>query len=482
MTVETIVTPVRTSEPAKRIVVFGRLLAVVAPIVLWFAPLPLPPPAHRAIAIATSLIIGWITDALDPALIGLIGCFLFWALRIVPFETAFSGFVDTTTWFLLGAILLGTMASKSGLARRLAFIIMSKVGTSYSRLLLGLILSDFLLTFLVPSGVARIVIMAGVAVGLMEVFGLGRGSNVGRGIFIIITYTASIFDKAIIAGATSVTARGLIEKFGGVPVLWSQWVLAYLPCDLITIFAAWRLTLWFFPPEKPSLPGGSAFLREELRKLGPWSTIEKKSMVLMLLAIALWSTDFLHHISAPMVALGIGLIAVLPVIGVLDIDDMRRLNVLPMFFVAAGISMSEVLVKTEAVDTLTKVIFSWLDPFVTNVFSATMALYWTAFVYHIFSGQEVAMLSLSLPPLMQFAKLHHMEPLSVGMIWTFAIGGKIFIYQAAVLIVGYSYGFFEGRDLFRIGLSLTVIQAIILMVLVPFYWPLIGLIHPSYSP
>jgi hypothetical protein len=127
---------------------------------------------------------------------------------------------------------------------------------------------------------------------------------------------------------------------------------------------------------------------------------------------------------------------VLPVVGVLDIDDMRRLNLLPMFFVAAGISMSEVLVKTQAVDTLTKLIFNWLDPFVTNVFSTTMALYWTAFLYHIFSGQEVAMLGISVPPLMQFAKLHHLDPLSVGMIWTFAIGGKIFVYQAAVLIVG----------------------------------------------
>ena len=35
MTVETIVTPVRTSEPAKRIVAFGRVLAVVAPIVAF---------------------------------------------------------------------------------------------------------------------------------------------------------------------------------------------------------------------------------------------------------------------------------------------------------------------------------------------------------------------------------------------------------------------------------------------------------------
>jgi sodium-dependent dicarboxylate transporter 2/3/5 len=455
--------------------VIGRVLAVVVPIVLWFAPLPLARPAQKAIAIGSSLIIGWITEALDPALIGLIGCFLYWALGVVSFETAFSGFVDTTAWFLFGAILFGTMASKSGVARRLAFMIMSKVGTSYSRLLLGLILSDFMLTFLVPSGVARIVIMAGVAIGLMEAFGLGPGSNVGRGIFIIITYTASIFDKAIIAGATSITARGLIEKFGGVQVLWSQWLLAFLPCDLITIFAAWRLTLWFFPPEKSSLPGGSAYLREELRGLGPWSTIEKRSMVLMFLAIALWSTDFLHHISAPMVGLGIGLAAVLPGLGVLDIQDLRRLNLMPMFFVAAGISMSEVLVKTQALDILTKVIFNWLSPFVTNVFSSTMALYWAAFIYHIFSGQELAMLGMSLPPLMQFAKAHHLDPLSAGMIWTFAIGGKIFVFQAAVLIVGHSYGFFDGWDTFRVGLSVTVVQAIILILLVPFYWPLIGL-------
>jgi di/tricarboxylate transporter len=367
------------------------------------------------------------------------------------------------------------MATKSGVARRLALGILAKVGTSYSRLLLGLIVSDFLLTFLVPSGVARIVIMAGVALGLMEAFELGPGCNVGRGIFIIITYTASIFDKAIIAGATSITARGLIEKFGGVEVLWSRWLLAYLPCDLITIFAAWRLTLWFFPPEKLALPGGPAFLREELRKLGRWKAIEKKSMGLMLLAIALWSADFLHHVSAPMVGLGIGLMALLPGLGVLEIEDLKRVNLLPMFFVAAGISMSGVLVETHALDLLTKFIFDWLSPFVTNPVSSATALYWTAFVYHIFSGQELAMLGVSLPPLMQFAITHHLDPLSVGMIWTFATGGKIFIYQAAVLIVGHSYGFFSAWDTFRVGLSLTLVQAVILIFLVPFYWPLIGL-------
>jgi di/tricarboxylate transporter len=76
---------------------------------------------------------------------------------------------------------------------------------------------------------------------------------------------------------------------------------------------------------------------------------------------------------------------------------------------------------------------------------------------------------------MTFAKAHGLDPLALGMIWTFAAGGKIFVYQSAVLIVGYSYGYFETRDLFRLGLILTVVESLILLVLVPLYWPLIGL-------
>src|SRR6185312_13014861 len=76
-----------------------------------------------------------------------------------------------------------------------------------------------------------------------------------RGMFLILSYTANIFDKMIIAGAGSITARGLIEKVGGVEVLWSHWFIAFLPCSIITVLAAWWLTLWLYPPEKVALEG-----------------------------------------------------------------------------------------------------------------------------------------------------------------------------------------------------------------------------------
>src|SRR5260370_14208796 len=191
------------------------------------------------------------------------------------------------------------MATKTGLERRLAYLVIQRVGASYSRLLLGIILSSFLLTFLVPSGIACVVIMGSVALGLMEVFGLGRGSNVGRGIFITLTYTAGCFDKMVIAGPSTILGRGLIENGANIHVYYSLWLLAFLPCAVVTIFGIWRLVVWLYPPEDAALEKGAEFLRNELKNMGPWTTMEKRALFLMLLAIGLWLTDPDYYIPPP---------------------------------------------------------------------------------------------------------------------------------------------------------------------------------------
>ena len=459
--------------PLGQVLLWGLTLGV--PLFLWFAPLGIDPKMQKALAIAAFMIGSWMTHAQDVAISGMMGMYLFWALGVVPFPDAFHGFSSTTPWFLFGAILFGLMATKSGLARRLAFMVMRSIGHTYQRLLLGIIVADFLLTFIVPSGIARVVIMSAVAAGLVEAFGYGRGSRIGKGMFIVLVYTATIFDKMIIAGAASITARGLIERVGEVHVLWSQWFLAYLPCDIITIFVAWRLVLWMYPPERETLPGGAAFLRDEVTNMGPLNALEWRSIALFGLGLGLWMTDFIHHIPSPMIGLGVGLAAVLPRVGVLDVEDVKKVNLLPVFFVASAISMAHVLEHTKALNILTDVLFAWTQPFMASTVASTAVLYWSAFVYHIVIGDEISMLATSLPMLMNYAKSAGLDPLALGMVWTFSAGGKVFLYQSAVLVVGYSYGYFTVKDLFRVGAALTVVEFLILMLLVPLYWPLIGI-------
>ena len=148
---------------------------------------------------------------------------------------------------------------------------------------------------------------------------------------------------------------------------------------------------------------------------------------------------------------------------------------MPVFFVAEAVSMGNVLEATKGLDVLTTTVFHWMQPLLTNIFSITAVLYWAAFIYHFLLASEISMLGTSIPLVMDFAKSHGLNPLQLGLIWSFAAGGKLFAYQSGVLIVGYSYGYFEARDLVSIGFWLTLVEFVVLMILVPFYWPLIGI-------
>ena len=441
---------------------------------IWFSPLALPLNTKAALAISAMMIIAWMTEVMEYASAGLVGLFLFWVFGIAKPEVVFSGFVNDASWFYIGAVFLGTMATKTGLPQRIAGFVVNRVGLTYSRLLLGLIVINFLLVFIVPSGVARVVIMAPICIGVINLFGVDKGSNIGRGIFLLVTYTSAIFDKMIIAGTGAITARNIIERIGAVDVTYSFWLLAFFPCSVVTILIGWRLTLWLFPPEIESLESRRSEVQAHFRSVVPWSPMATKASLLVLLALALWLTDWLHGISAAKVAFGVGLIGLLPFVEVLNAEDFRKANLLPYFFVAAALGMSEVLRETGGLKVLTDTFLGGMEPLLANRLIAVPVLYWTAFVYHFFTASEISMLATSLPILMEFAKTHGLDALWVGMVWTFAAGGKLFAYQSAPLIVGYAYGYFRHVDMLKLGAMLTVVEFLALTFCTAIFWPLLG--------
>jgi anion transporter len=449
----------------------GPLLAVA----IWFSPLGLVPLQQHALAIVAFMVVYWITEPIDHGLTALTGCFLFWALHIAKFESAFSGFADSTPWFLYGGMLMGEAAARSGLARRIGFLVIRLIGTSYERLLLSVIVLSLVLNFLVPNGMAQVAIVAPILIGIVAAFGVDRLSNIGRGLFVILTYTCGLFNKMILAGGNSILTRGMVEKLTGKTIYWTQFFVAYLPASLFTIMASWFIITRLYPPERKQLPGGREYIQNALDSMGPWTTAEFKALAWLLLAIGLWGTDMLHHINPAVVALGVGLALTLPMIGVLSLKDVRQMNLLLIVFLAGALSMGQVLIETKAIGVLANGMMSWMAPFLGSAFGAANVLYWTGFVYHFVLGSELSMLSTSLPAIISYATTHGLNPVPIAMIWSFAAGGKIFVYQSSVLMLGYAYGYFETKDLIKVGILLTIVEGVILALIVPLYWPWIGL-------
>ena len=59
--------------------------------------------------------------------------------------------------------------------------------------------------------------------------------------------------------------------------------------------------------------------------------------------------------------------------------------------------------------------------------------------------------------------------------WRYANGGKLFVYQSSVLVLGYSFGYFRASDMIKIGLAITVVEFFIVILTAAVWWPLIGI-------
>jgi di/tricarboxylate transporter len=367
------------------------------------------------------------------------------------------------------------MATESGLAKRLAYTVISGVGASFSHILLAFILTSFVMNFMIPSGPPRVILLGTIALGVVQTYGLERTSNVAKALILAVTFSATLFDKGIISSTPSILARNLITEFGHVPVSWSLWFIAYLPLDLFNIFITWWVVKRMFPAETSDFQSGTELIRQERARLGPWTAAEKKAAFWVAVAVCIWATDFIHHVNPAIVGVGVGLAATFPVVGVLKRDQLGRINFLAVLFMGSTLSMAEVLRQSGAVKVIANGLFGYIAPMLTTPLHSTLILYWTAFLAHLAMASETAMISISLPPLLAFASSNGFNPLALGMLWTFSVGGQLFIYQSLVLIAGYSFGCFTARDVFRLGAFFLIVENLFLLILVPFYWPLIGI-------
>lgn len=456
--------------------IVGAIVAPLALLGLWSAPFGLEPRAQHALAICCFMVVLWITEAVPHAITGLIGCWMFWAFKVAPIRTAFSGFATSEApWFLLGALFIGVMVTETGLAKRLAFLVLSWIGKSYSSILLALLLVNFVMTAMIPAGPPRVILLGSLALGVAASFGLGAKSNLAKGLILAVTFSATLNDKTILGSTPAILAHSLIVEHGKVQLLWSQWFIAYLPLGIANMLAIWWYIQRAYKPEKSEMPGGKAAWREQLDALGPWSGREMRAAFWTGLAILLWSTDKLHGLGPGVIGMGVGLAATLPVIGAATMEDLKKVNFFIILFMGTALSMAEVLRDTGAVGVLSTAMFGAVEPMMNSLSNATWVLYWSGFVAHLLLASETSMVSVSMPVIMQFAHDTSLNPMALGLIWSVATGGKLFIYQSLVLIAGYTFNSYGAKEIAKIGAFFLFFQFVMLLLTVNFYWPLLGI-------
>ncbi|TVQ67554.1 MAG: anion transporter [Balneolaceae bacterium] len=205
-------------------------------------------------------------------------------------------------WLNIGAFILCSVLVVSGVAKRVAMILILKYGKGAMSAVFAFFLVQLVLAPLIPATAARTVMTLPLMLLVAAIFGStgGNPNNFGRFLLLHNLHGISIFSSAFITGSTcNIIAAGLIFVMSGERIFYTDWMFGALPVAILMMLASWWIggKLIFRMSEKESKPqvsGGKEALKKELDKMGPWTFTEKKAGVIFIVVILLWVTDRWH--------------------------------------------------------------------------------------------------------------------------------------------------------------------------------------------
>ena len=250
----------------EKILWFKRIITLIFGLIVWHLPIPwdITPDAWHLFAIFITAIIGVLLEAFSIFTVSIIALVAVVLLRVLPPEKAFSGFSESFILLILAAFLVAKGVIKSGLGRRIAFLLIRRFGKSTLNLGYCLVVTDTILGPSIPSNTAR----SGIMYPITHALSLDTGSlptPEGRrrtGTYLMMTYIAgqTISSALWLTGmAANPVGVGIAAEFG-VNMNFGNWVfVASVPCIIALIAIPYR-TLQVVPareintrPEAPEI-------------------------------------------------------------------------------------------------------------------------------------------------------------------------------------------------------------------------------------
>ncbi|MBR2182569.1 MAG: anion permease [Acidaminococcaceae bacterium] len=287
------------------------MFTVLVGILIWFCPMPagLKPEAWHMFAIFVATIIGFILHPIPIGGVALIAVGLTGFLKVLKPGEALSGFGNATIWLIVGAYMFAKGFIKTGLGRRIAYVIMSKIATSSLKLGYSLAITDFIVSPATPSNTARgggilYPIVRSLCTAFQSEPEDGTRKRIGN-YLMLSTFECDCITSSLFL--TSVAPNLLVAKLAkdvtGLDITWGTYALATILPGIIALIITPYLVYKLATPELTQTPEAPQIARDELEKMGPMSGHETTVLIAFLAALAMWATTSFTGLNATMIAL-----------------------------------------------------------------------------------------------------------------------------------------------------------------------------------
>lgn len=436
-------------------------------------PLAFPLPLNYQLFLCITLwaIFMWAFDLINYAVAAIVLPVLYIVFGVSDASTAFSGWLSTSGWITLGGLLFGTAFMRSGLARRLAFKMISLTSGSLRGVVIALTLTCLIITPVIPSVMGKIVLMVPIAIEICNALGLKKGDHTAGALIMVVFFALWSPKMAFPTASTdAILATGILVDQYQYDITWLGWAAdMFIPALLWTFLSVGLV--WFLKPARVTLNKQESVQR--YRDLGPMSGQEKKLTVMMLVVVALLATEQLHGINPAYVLVIAAAVCFVPRIGVLETDDFKRTDLSVVFFLAGAVSIGAVASQLG----ITENVVNAIQPALSD--HSNFALVMMLYVFSIaanFLLNPMALIATLLGPVTELCMQLGYSPVLGGYSMIMGFNQALLPYEIAPFMLIYSYGYLKMKPTIKI-MAIRIAAGIAFTALVTYpYWYVIGLV------
>ncbi|MEM6490432.1 MAG: SLC13 family permease, partial [Pseudomonadota bacterium] len=289
--------------------------------------------AAAAIAFANAR---WATAALPEPLTAAFFFLVCVVGAVAPPEVAFAGFSSNAFGLVFGGLAIGGAIQHSGLADRAARAIAPSLDRSFAAAVAGSATLGLGLAFVMPSTLGRMVVLIPIIQALADRLGYAEGRGRTGVLLAALFGTLSPAFAILPANLPPMVLAGAAEAVFGVTPTYGPYLLLHFPvlgALKLALVILLIVALYRAPAPRPAAATAPA---------GRLTIAERRLIPLLAVTVTLWATDALHGVSPAWVSLAAGALVLTPGLGLGPDDGWKRIDVGPLIFIAAAVSLGVV--------------------------------------------------------------------------------------------------------------------------------------------
>lgn len=275
---------------SKQIGFWGGIIILL---VLLLIPTPkgMQPEALKALGVALLMAIWWVTECIPIYATAFVPIALFPLLGILDANTTTENYGHNYVLMLLGGFFLAKSIELSGLHKRVALFVISKLGTSRKRIMLSFMIATAFLSFWIAN-VAVVLLMLPIALAIIdkEEENEDRNPKFGLAMMLAIAYAASIGGTGSLIGTppNMVFAGVFAKAFPELPEIdFLEWMKLGTPIVIIILPIIWFYLTKYYKISG-HFAGSKEIINQEIKAIGKLSKMEKRVFWVFLFTAIGW--------------------------------------------------------------------------------------------------------------------------------------------------------------------------------------------------